>query len=97
MLMQGSRVLSLVSPFQSEISEPNRSLCLEEQPQDVNVWNDNPQDKRSLRGKAPLPIGLQGKNCPQCQSSKLMGAIITETADNADCNIVCLSCGYWWD
>ena len=35
--------------------------------------------------------------CPKCGSKNLTGAIITETADEQDPNILCLDCGYWRD
>lgn len=61
------------------------------------IWTDDPNDTRTLRGHAPLPIGLKGQKCPKCGSHELTGAIITETADEYDPNILCCNCGYWWD
>jgi len=61
------------------------------------LWSHNPKDNRQLHGFVPLPIGLQGTRCPKCESENLIGAIITETADEADPNILCKNCSYWWD
>jgi uncharacterized protein (DUF983 family) len=65
-------------------------------PGDVKAWTDDQSDKRQPRGFEPLPPGLMGTRCPRCGSGKLSGAIITETADEADPNVICLECGYWY-
>jgi DNA-directed RNA polymerase subunit RPC12/RpoP len=62
-----------------------------------DIWRDNPNDKRTLRGRTALPAGYQGHKCPKCGSDNLTGAIITESADERDPNILCTNCGYWWD
>lgn len=63
----------------------------------VIVWTDDPGDGRSLQGCVALPAGLRDRTCPKCDSCELVGAIITETADISDPNILCKECGYWWD
>ncbi len=61
------------------------------------IWTDDPIDNRQLRSFVSLPIGLHGARCPKCKSRNLIGAIITKTADEADPNIFCYDCMYWWD
>lgn len=63
----------------------------------VLVWTDNRLDGRSLQGCVSLPKGFRDRTCPKCGGCKLVGAIITETADSLDPNILCEECGYWWD
>ena len=62
-----------------------------------DIWTDNEKDKRTLRGLCSLPIGYRKAKCSKCKSEKLSGALITETADEQDPNILCLDCGYWFD
>lgn len=60
------------------------------------LWTDNNYlGDTTIRGFAPLPIGLQGAHCPKCHSVNLRGCMIMPTADEQDPNIVCLDCGYW--
>lgn len=61
------------------------------------IWTDDPNDNRTLHGVVSLPLGLEGSSCPKCGSQNLIGAIITETADEFDPNILCCKCGYWRD
>jgi hypothetical protein len=61
------------------------------------VWTDDCLDNRSLLRCVPLPTGLRNYTCPKCCGCRLVGAIITETADSLDPNILCEECGYWWD
>jgi len=60
------------------------------------IWTDNPRDKRFLRSRVPLPIGLKESQCPNCGSYRLIGAIVTDTADELDPDVLCSKCGYWW-
>ncbi len=62
------------------------------------LWTDNnyPGDT-TIKGFAPLPVGLRDSKCPKCKSSNIRGVMIMPTADEQDPNIVCLDCGYWWD
>ena len=55
------------------------------------------KEELNVRGTCPLPVGCKNEKCPKCGSSNLTGAIITETADEQDPNILCLDCGYWRD
>ncbi len=62
------------------------------------LWTDNNYTGDvSIRGFAPLPIGLRGSSCRKCKSSNIRGVIIMPTADEQDPNLICLDCGYWWD
>ena len=62
------------------------------------LWTDNnyPGDT-TIRGFAPIPVGLRNSKCPKCQSENIRGVIIMPTADEQDPNIICLDCGYWCD
>jgi len=62
-----------------------------------DVWTAEPNDRRSLKCRAPLPVGLKGVACPTCGSHELTGAVVTDTADELDANILCCCCGHWWD
>lgn len=62
------------------------------------LWTDNNYSgDTTIRGFAPLPVGLRSSKCPKCQSSNIRGVIIMPTADEQDPNIICLDCGYWRD
>lgn len=65
------------------------------------IWtdprSDGSVDNRPSRGSAPVPLGLSGSVCGHCGSSSLIGALITETADERDPNLLCLNCHYWRD
>lgn len=62
------------------------------------LWTDNNYSGyTTIRGFAPLPVGLRNSKCPKCQSSNISGVIIMPTADEQDPNIICLDCGYWRD
>ncbi len=61
------------------------------------IWTDDTTDKREFRGYAPLPKGMKDVRCPKCSSNNLSGVLISETADEADPNILCKNCGYWWN
>lgn len=63
----------------------------------MRFWTDDENDARLPRGYAPLPIGLVNSSCSKCGSTKLTGALFTDTADEADPNILCNKCGYWKD
>lgn len=65
--------------------------------EDLRIWTDDLDDKRKLRGFVPLPKGLKNAKCVKCDGSNLTGAIITETADEDDPNILCIDCKYWRD
>lgn len=41
-----------------------------------------------------LPEGYKKRSCPKCGSPNLSGALITETADERDPNIICTQCGH---
>lgn len=66
-----------------------------------NVFESNFRVGRLTR----VPIGLKNHPCPKCGKPTLSGAIICtpdgrpviESADDDDPNILCLSCGYWFD
>ncbi len=58
---------------------------------------DGSADIRTPRGYVPLPVGVLGAACPRCGSPSLIGALITENADESDPNLLCLDCGYWRD
>lgn len=60
------------------------------------IWTNDPKDKRALRARVPLPIGLGERHCPNCGSYQLTGAIVTDTADELDPDVLCSNCGYWW-
>ena len=57
------------------------------------------RDYRVVRRLTRLPLGWQGqgRRCAFCGSLNLTGALITETADDLDPNILCLDCLDWWD
>lgn len=67
------------------------------------IWNED-SDNFKVGRLAPLPRGYIEKKCPKCHGP-LTGAIICfpngraviPTADDADPNILCISCGYWAD
>jgi len=62
------------------------------------LWTDNNYSgDTTIRGFAPLPVGLRNSKCPKCQSENIRGVIIMPTADEQDPNIICLDCGYWRD
>ena len=62
------------------------------------LWTDNKNTTGVfLRGLAPLPVGVKSSACPKCGSNNMTGALITETADESDPNILCIECGYWRD
>lgn len=62
------------------------------------LWTDNEYTgDTTIRGFAPLPVGLVGTKCPKCGSANLRGVIIMPSADEQDPNIMCLDCGYWRD
>jgi hypothetical protein len=70
-------------------------------------WNPQHADNLDVRIAefAPLPPGLVGSRCVKCRSTKLVGAIFVKMnglalipgSDAADPNILCMTCGYWWD
>jgi len=60
------------------------------------LWTDvKGYDNVTIRGFAPLPLGLNEEKCPKCGKKNLRGALITKTADQLDPNILCMECGYW--
>lgn len=62
------------------------------------LWTDNNYSgDTTIRGFAPLPVGLRNSKCPKCQSENIRGVIIMPSADEQDPNIICLDCGYWRD
>jgi hypothetical protein len=50
--------------------------------------------KRESRGLAPLPVGWRARSCPECGSIELVGALISDSADRFDPDIICMVCGY---
>jgi transcription elongation factor Elf1 len=62
-----------------------------------DAWTTEPNDRRPLKSRAPLPVGFKESACPNCGSHELTGAIVTDTADEMDANILCCCCGHWWD
>ena len=64
---------------------------------DKKLWSDNRNENIEIRAFVPLPKGAEGTTCPKCGSNHLQGVIITDTADEADPNILCMDCGYWRD
>lgn len=67
--------------------------------QDKDLWTDGGKSDINfhVRGLVALPIGLKECKCPKCGGTNLKGALITETADEQDPNILCMDCGYWRD
>ena len=61
------------------------------------IWTNDRNDKRYLHNRTQLPAGLSGVLCPECGSQQLTGAVVTETADEMDPDLLCCMCGYWWD
>ena len=65
------------------------------------IWTDpkadGSADPRTCRAFVPLPIGVARSACLRCGSSSVVGALITETADECDPNMLCLNCNYWRD
>lgn len=61
------------------------------------IINESKKEELKINGTCPLPIGCKDEKCLNCGSNNLTGAIITETADEQDPNILCLDCGYWRD
>jgi hypothetical protein len=68
------------------------------------VWNG--ESSNFVVGKiTSLPVGYQQVTCPNCGQSRLTGAIIHHPdgkpvipgSDDADPNLLCLSCGFWAD
>ena len=59
----------------------------------VKTTNDN----RPVRRQVPLPLGWEDRRCICCGSFQLIGAVITESADEFDPNILCIDCLNWWD
>lgn len=45
---------------------------------------------------ASLPIGWCDRACPKCCYKKLVGALISESADNLDPDVLCTHCGYYF-
>ena len=54
------------------------------------------EEKEPDHAGVMLPVGWRNAKCPNCGSSDLAGALITETADHLDPNILCLTCD-WFD
>lgn len=64
----------------------------------AHIWHSSNYDGQEIvRGIVPVPIGLRNYRCPKCNSIHIRGALIMPTADDDDPNLLCLSCGYWWD
>jgi hypothetical protein len=64
--------------------------------QQITRAPDSP-DILQLHPLAPLPVGWRDRPCPKCGGHSLSGALITESADDFDPNLICLRCGHWWD
>lgn len=68
------------------------------------IWDESRNDFRVGR-LTRVPRGLVDSACRKCGKFKLSGAIICtqdgkpviDSADDDDPNILCLSCGYWYD
>lgn len=63
----------------------------------ITVWTDDPADKRQPRARVAPPRGYSNATCSECGSTKLQGALITDTADALDPNLICAACGHWRD
>lgn len=67
----------------------------------LSLWteakSDGSIDLRTCRAYAPLPLGMRGSSCLRCASDSLVGALITENADERDPNLLCVNCNYWRD
>lgn len=61
------------------------------------IWTDYESEYTEVKTTCSLPSGLVDTVCPKCGSANIVGAIITEDADESDPNILCLDCGYWRD
>jgi hypothetical protein len=57
-------------------------------------FSSNINAVRKSRGLAPLPVGWRERSCPRCKSIELVGALITDSADRFDPDVVCMRCGY---
>jgi len=69
-------------------------------------WSDfYPLGNTRVRDVVGLPVGHQEAVCSRCSSDRLVGVVIVsmtdvviiEGTDDADPNIMCVVCGYWWD
>ncbi|WP_148705204.1 hypothetical protein [Methanosarcina siciliae] len=52
------------------------------------------KEETAVRRTCKLPVGYRGATCDICGSKNLTGAIITQTADEADPDIL-FDCGYF--
>lgn len=53
-----------------------------------DVVSDNPR-------LISLPVGWQGRPCPNCRSGNLRGALISPSADEQDPDVLCTACGLY--
>lgn len=60
----------------------------------LDIENEEVKKKIFSKGLYPIPIGCENEVCPKCGRQHLVGAIITETADEQDPNLLCLDCGF---
>jgi len=69
------------------------------------IWNDDSESNFKVGRLTRVPVGFKNRPCLKCGKASLSGAIICtpdgtpviESADDDDPNILCLSCGYWFD
>lgn len=60
----------------------------------IKIWMDFSDEKQKVRAIVPLPFGLRDEVCPHC-GRKISGALITESSDPVDPNVMCEHCPRW--
>ena len=71
----------------------------------VTLWNDKHTSELFRIVNAPMPLGCQGTICPTCNAASVIAAVVVrgdgthvvDSADEHDPDLVCTTCGYWWD
>ena len=58
---------------------------------------ENVEKEHKVYRCVPLPIGYKYTACPKCGSLHLIGALLTDNADELDPDILCKDCGYCLD
>ena len=46
--------------------------------------------------RTSLPVGWRDRPCPRCLSKELVGALISESADSMDPDVLCIQCGNYF-